>query len=380
MVYNTPEHYNPRQLRGQLLAEMEGTVNRIGEGNYQVKSQSGKGIYLVILGEKPNCSCPDFAYRNEKCKHIFAVEFSFKLRQKVIQEKVIEPIQVSECIFCHSIDIKKFGVRKNKNTNIQRYLCGSCSRTFSFNIGFERMKHNPQAITTAMQLYFSGESLRNTMRSLKLLGVEVSHQTVFKWIRKYVTLMEKYVDKLKPSVGDTWRADEVFVKFSKNMKYVFALMDNDTRYWLAQEVADTKFSHDARNLFRQGKEVAGKGPKLLITDGLPAYKDAFNKEYFTIKEPRPKHICAIRLAGDKNNNRMERLNGEFRDREKVMRGLKKKETPIISGYQIYHNYIRGHLALRGKTPAEVAGIKVQGDNKWVTIIQNAKAESLKKLM
>jgi transposase-like protein len=48
----------------------------------------------------------------------------------------------------------------------------------TFNIGFERMKHNPQAITMAMQLYFSGESLRNTKESLQLLGVEVSHQTV----------------------------------------------------------------------------------------------------------------------------------------------------------------------------------------------------------
>ena len=40
------------------------------------------------------------------------------------------------------------------------------------------MKHNPQGITTAMQLYFSGESLRNTAKSLELLGVNVSHQTI----------------------------------------------------------------------------------------------------------------------------------------------------------------------------------------------------------
>lgn len=49
---------------------------------------------------------------------------------------------------------------------------------------------------------------------------------------------------------------------------------------------------------------------------------------------------------------MERLNGEFRDREKVMRGLKIKETPIITGYQIFHNYFRPHLELEGKTPTE----------------------------
>lgn len=53
-----------------------------------------------------------------------------------------------------------------------------------------------------------------------------------------------------------------------------------------------------------------------------------------------------------------------------MRGLKKKDTPIITGYQIFHN-IRQHEGLKGKTPAEAYGIKLEGDNKWLTLIQNA---------
>ena len=68
---------------------------------------------------------------------------------------------------------------------------------------------------------------------------------------------------------------------------------------------------------------------------------------------------------------MERLNGEFRDREKVVRGLKKRDSPLISGYQIYHNYVRPHMALEGKTPAEKCGIQIKGFNKWITLIQNA---------
>ena len=237
------------------------------------------------------------------------------------------------------------------------------------------MKHNPQAITTAIQLYFSGESLRNTQHSLKLLGVDVSHQTVYNWIDKYINLMKKYVEKLKPNVGDTWRAHELWVKFRNDMKYVFALMDNDTRFWLAQEIADTKFNHDARNLFKEGKVIAGKNPDILITDGLPAYRHAYRKGFYTMKKPRTEHINTIKMSGDRNNNRMERLNNEVRSREKTMRGLKKKDTPIIDGYQIYHNYIREHMALDGLTPAEVAGIKVEGKNKWITLIQNAKKDS-----
>ena len=48
------------------------------------------------------------------------------------------------------------------------------------------------------------------------------------------------------------------------------------------------------------------------------------------------------------------------------------DTPILKGYQLYHNYIREQEALDGKTPAEKCSIKVKGDNKWITLIQNSK--------
>ncbi|NDB45926.1 MAG: hypothetical protein EB163_01345 [Nitrososphaeria archaeon] len=68
---------------------------------------------------------------------------------------------------------------------------------------------------------------------------------------------------------------------------------------------------------------------------------------------------------------MKRLNGEIRDREKVMRGLKKSDTVILNGYKLFHNYIRPHMGLDGQTPADKVGIKIEGDNKWLTVIQNA---------
>ena len=60
-------------------------------------------------------------------------------------------------------------------------------------------------------------------------------------------------------------------KIKGDMKYLFALMDDETRFWIAQEVANSKDRHDARNLFKMGKEATGKKPQTLITDGLPAY-------------------------------------------------------------------------------------------------------------
>jgi transposase-like protein len=320
------------------------------------------------------CDCPDFTYRQVKCKHIWAVEISVKLRE-VVKPRVIEPIDIHACIYCKSQNLIKWGIRHNKYGDIQKFSCKSCGRFFTVNLGFERMKHNPQGITTAMQLYFSGESLRNVAKSLKLLGVVVSHQTVYNWIAKYTELMRKYLDKITPQVSDTWRADELFLKVKGNMKYLYAMMDNETRFWIAQQVADTKYTADITPLFREGKKAAGKAPSIVITDGAFNFHSAFEKAYY--RESRAlmsQHIRHVRMSGDKNNNRMERFNGELRDREKVTRNIKKSDTPILAGMQIYHNYVRPHMALRGRTPAEVAGIQVKGRDKWLTIIQNAHKE------
>ena len=343
---------------------MEDGVTRYSDLEYYVKSQSKEGKqYNVSRNQNGwSCSCPDFSYRGWTCKHIYAVQFSYNLRQEVKRNLVLEPVNVTQCHFCGSMQIKKYGIRNNKSGAIQRFICEYCKRTFSVNVGFEKMKHNPQAVTTAMQLYFSGESLRNTQKSLRLLGVQVCHRTVYKWIRKYSELMQAYADKIQPKVSDVWRADEVYVKIKGDQKYLFALMDDETRYWIAQEVADTKEKHNPRGLFANGKEIAGKRPVRLITDGLESYHDAWKKEFRTIASPQGEHIKEISLKGQIHNNKMERMNGEIRDREQTMRGLKRKDTPILTGMQIYHNFIREHEGLNGKTPSEACGIEIKGEN------------------
>jgi transposase-like protein len=369
-----------REEKGRMIAEKPNQIQRMDERRYKVASQNGHGMYDVTRRENGSwlCTCFDFYYRAiEKhdiirCKHIWAVELSQKIR-KHVQARVIEPItDTHACIYCKSENIKKEGLRHNKYGDIQKFYCKACGKWFTVNFGFERMKHNPQAITTAMQVYFSGESLRNTAKTLRLIGAQVSHQTVYNWIEKYTALMDKYLDKITPNVSDTWRADELFLKVKGNMKYLYALMDDQTRFWIAQEVADTKFTADLRPLFQKGRKIAEKNPKTLITDGAPNFHEAFKDEYWTNKlANRPEHIRDIRFDGTVHNNKMERMNGEIRDRERVMRTLEKSDSPILEGYEIFHNYIRPHMALNGRTPAEAAGIEVQGENKWLTLIQNA---------
>ncbi len=156
-------------------------------------------------------------------------------------------------------------------------------------------------------------------------------------------------------------------------KYLFALIDDQTRFWLAEQVADIKGKSDVRQMFEKGRDVAGKRPTVLISDGARNYQSGIRKAWWNPSSKlRTVHMRHVHLNGDVNNNKMERFNEEVRGREKTMRGFKNTDdNPILKGYKIYHNFIREHQGLEGKTPAELAGIKVEGENKWITLIQNA---------
>ncbi len=318
------------------------------------------------------CECPDSLYRGNfpnyaGCKHSFAVTYSKKLREIVKQSVVIPSLDLSYCPFCKSKEIVKRGLRHNVNGDIQRYACKNCQRKFVRNFGFEGMKATPEIITSALQLYFSGESLRRTREFLALQGVKVCHKTIYNWIQKYVELMESYIDHLKPSVSDAWRTDELYLKIKGNRRYLFAVLDDETRYWIAQQIANHKGVSDIRPLFREAKFLTRIEPERITSDGAQNFGVAIHDEL-----PNTKHIADIRMEGKVHNNKMEAMNGQtIRQRENVMRSLKREDSPILKGLQIYHNFMRPHQSLNGKTPAEMAGIRIEGLDKWLTLIQNA---------
>ena len=195
------------------------------------------------------------------------------------------------------------------------------------------------------------------------------------WAREYSDLMDRFMDKITPRVGGQWRTDEIFLMIMGNRRYLFAMLDSDTRYWLAKMVAERKGNDDVAPLFKKAKEVAGKVLERLISDGAANFGHAHRKQYapknFLHKDSE--HVRHIHMAGDMNNNQMESFNGNtVRLREEATRGLKREDSAILTGLRLYHNFVRPHLGLPGNiTPGEAAGIHIEGDNKWKTIIQNA---------
>ena len=365
---------NARTLRAKQIMESPNHASQIvGENKFKVRSQTIPDRHYIVskIDTGLVCECPDHQTRNADCKHIKVVlEYCKRNVFDHAGFRIMERSKLKLCKFCDSGNIIKKGFRKNKNGKIPKFKCNDCNRTFSTNFGFEKMRYDENTITGALQMYYSGMSTRDISNHYEMMGIDVSDVTIYNWIAKYSKMASSYLNGIVPRVGNWFRADEVWVKIAGKQNYLFASMDDDTRYWLASDVAETKFQHNADNLLQLTKLQAGKSPRNFITDGLAAYMKSSKKVF----GKKTNHVRHIHIAGKRdrdNNNKMERLNGEIRDREKVFRGLKKIDTPIFEGMKAYYNFTKKHSSLQGQTPAEAAKITIDGINKWKTIIQNA---------
>ena len=99
----------------------------------------------------------------------------------------------------------------------------------------------------------------------------------------------------------------------------------------------------------RGQGSAARLPRILVTDGLPAFVPAAKKIFYRSAGPRFVHAREIHIRNEFNQNNVhERLNGEFRDRLDGIRGMK-ADSPSVVGLMItYHNFFRPHAGRGGQ--------------------------------
>ena len=196
------------------------------------------------------------------CKHVkIVLEIRKNKSHKDSEFSIMERSKLSLCKYCDSGNLKKDGMRQTRKGSVQRFKCLDCGKRFTANFGFEKMRHGEEVITGALQMYFAGMSTRDIADHYEMLGISVDDSTVCDWICKYSEMAEDYLNWIVSRVGDWVRVDEIVVKVAGKRPYVFASMDDDTRYWIAQEMSETKFQHNADNLLRMTKGQTYKTPR-----------------------------------------------------------------------------------------------------------------------
>ena len=110
-----------------------------------------------------------------------------------------------------------------------------------------------------------------------------------------------------------------------------------------------------------------------MCDKFENYKNAFNKLFYYVAKLRFGVPIKAKKNGLKhNNNHIERYNGKIKDRIKTMRGgfgSFEGAGVFLNLRHIIHNFVNPHMQLKGKTPAEAAGIDLRlGRRKLLNLV------------
>jgi len=412
-----------RKVRGLEIANTIGnrsakavSIKRLNKLAYKVRSQTNQDQWYSVINTYDDgwtCECKDFENRfvhtHMQCKHIHAVQFSKLLRKKIYQDTILHPLQELQakevnpnaielgqivCPKCFSQTYQKFGIRHNKYGEMQRYVCKACNHRFVVNPAFENAKASAKVITAAIDLYFKGVSFRKISDHLQqFYRFSIHCSNVCRWVTKFTNVVQPYVDSLIPSqVGGVYHVDEMLLhvrkednnqlqkkenhtrhRFDNHYSWLWNLMDSKTRFWICSKLSQKRDTASGIAVLKDMKKRAPL-PKAFVHDGLPAYDEAYRKELLALQNPRVQNIRSVSLRHEGLNAGIERLNGTVRDREIVMRGLDKQKTAqdLVDAMRIHYNFIRPHMALENKTPAEKAGINLPlGQNKVETLMRLA---------
>lgn len=355
-----------RMTRGYTFLRSGARPRQVDRHTFIVPSQSDSGEYTVIVdGDEWHCECPDHRKRRIACKHIHAVRL-WTLMNDGLNRNADDANATIACETCGSDSWIRYGKRNGK----QVYKCKDCSSKFTPS-EWGKTKYDPRVISITLDLYFKGVSLRKIADHLRqFYELTVDHSAVRRWIKFYSKVLDEYVSQFEPQLSNSWDTDEMKVKVRGKWHWLWNVVDEGTRYKLVAVISKHRDEDDARRAFRKAKAVAhGLKPKEVHTDGMGAYHNAFNKEFYDHHQS-VRHVQVASIRDRKNNNIVERVNGTVREREKVMRGLKVTDTPIIDTERIYYNFVRPHMALHGGTPAEAAGIFLGlGENRWMELIK-----------
>jgi len=281
-----------------------------------------------------------------------------------IAEMVMEELQPRKCKYCGSVHV----VRNGHNQRRQRLLCRDCGHTFMDDDAIPGMRTPHQQIASAVNMYYEGMSLNGIRRHLEQMHRNYpSDSTVYDWITKFSEVAIKEAQKHRPHVGDVWVADETVLKIEGKNTWFWDIIDAKTRFLLASHVSGTRTIRDAKRLMQKAHERAGKMPKTVVTDKLAAYIDGIEQAFGADST----HVQSKPFALSNANNLIERFHGTLKARTKVMRGLKSRESArlLTDGWLVHYNYLRGHEALGGKTPAERAGVNFPYNN-WLDITKS----------
>jgi len=205
---------------------------------------------------------------------------------------------------------------------------------------YTRHRFHPDIIRRAVWMYFRFNlSFRDVEELMLERGVDVSYETIRRWVGKFGSTYAKRIKSRSESPSPIWHLDEVYTKINGKMVYLWRAVDDEGSVLdiVVQRRRNTKA---AIRLLRKLLKNQGIKPTKIVTDRLGSYGAA-------LKLLGLKHLQDV---GGRKNNRAECSHIPIRRRERKsqkFRSVKNAQKLLSAHGQIYNlfNY-RRHLISR----------------------------------
>jgi putative transposase len=179
-------------------------------------------------------------------------------------------------------------------------------------LSYRRHRFPPTLIQHAIWLYLRFTlSYRDVEEVLAQRGLDVSYETVRRWVLKFGPLIARNLRQRRPRPSARWHLDEMVVRIAGRRMYLWRAVDHEGEVldMLVQSRRDRKA---AVRLMRKLLRKQGFAPRLLVTDKLGSYGAAF----------RQLGLSCPHEQGHRRNNRAENSHQVVRRRERKVQRFK----------------------------------------------------------
>lgn len=138
-------------------------------------------------------------------------------------------------------------------------------------ISYKRHRFPPDIITHSVWLYCRFNlSFREVEEMLLKRGIDVSYETIRRWVRKFGPSIARCLRRREPQSGDIWHLDEVVVTIRGTKFWLWRAVDQHGIV-LDEILQRTRDKKAAKRLLRRVMKKVGRPPKRFITDKLRSY-------------------------------------------------------------------------------------------------------------
>jgi transposase-like protein len=232
-----------------------------------------------------------------------------------------------------------------------------------------KMKTDSRKIASAMGMYYGGMALDAIQQQFRQdHDLDMSESNYWNWVERFTKEAVKQLRGYRPEVGDTWVADETYMKLGKRTVYFWDIIDPKTNYLLASHVSFYRSGREARVLMRKASERAGKTPRAVVTDKLRSYIVAIEDEFGA----DTKHVQGgpFKLADSgESTAEIERFHRTLEQRTKVFQKFKdiKSIKLLTDGWLINYNFFKQNEGCGNIPPAQACS-KVVPFKDWNDIV------------